>query len=88
MAVKKNTYPVTPRKMVFEPRWDASGAFLGCTISMTAEALIDGIGARDIGQVQYWRAAADMTQMELATYALLAETFDGKAVAELGCEKV
>ncbi len=89
MAVRKGTFQVTPRKMVFEPQWSDSGAFVGCTITMTAEALVGSLAKKtDIGQVSYFRAAEEMTQMELSTYALLAETFDSRAVAELGCEKV
>ena len=88
MAVTKNNVPVTPRKIVLEPAWAADGSFIGATITMTAQASVDGLGRLDVGQVSYFKAAAEMTQMELSTYALLAETFDAKAVAELGCEKV
>jgi hypothetical protein len=87
MAVTKQSFPCTPRKIVIEPRWEG-GHFMGATLRYTAEVSISGIGKQDIGQAVVERKAEDMTPEELAVYGAFAAEFDTLAVEQLGCEAV
>jgi hypothetical protein len=87
MAVTKQSFQCTPRKIVIEPVWDG-GHFVGATLRYTAEVSIPGIGRQDIGQAVVERKAEDMTPEELALYGAFAAEFDELAVSQLGCGAV
>ncbi len=84
MSVTYKTFPCVPRKIVTEPKWDASGAFLGAQVSYTASVSPVGL-ATDIGVISYWRPAEEMSEAERASYVVYAVDFDARAKEAFGC---